>query len=42
MEPILKVRNLQTGYGDLRVVWDVSFDVYPGAGHRTARPQRRR
>ncbi len=30
MEPILKVRNLQTGYGDLRVVWDVSFDVYPG------------
>ena len=23
MEPILKVRNLQTGYGDLRVVWDV-------------------
>ena len=30
MEPILKVRNLQTGYGDLRVVGDVSFDVYPG------------
>lgn len=30
MEPVLSVRNLQSGYGDLRVVWDVSFDVYPG------------
>jgi branched-chain amino acid transport system ATP-binding protein len=29
--PILSVRNLATGYGDLRVVWDVSFDVRPGA-----------
>ncbi|MFF2508172.1 ABC transporter ATP-binding protein [Streptomyces sp. NPDC058067] len=29
-EPILRVRNLGTGYGDLRVVWDVSFDVWPG------------
>lgn len=29
-EPILRVRELATGYGDLRVVWDVSFDVYPG------------
>ncbi len=29
--PILSVRNLATGYGDLRVVWDVSFDVHPGA-----------
>ncbi|NIH83883.1 ABC transporter ATP-binding protein [Amycolatopsis granulosa] len=29
-EPVLRVRNLATGYGDLRVVWDVSFDVYPG------------
>lgn len=28
--PILSVRNLGTGYGDLRVVWDVSFDVWPG------------
>ena len=29
-EPLLSVRNLATGYGDLRVVWDVSFDVLPG------------
>ncbi|EGD55968.1 ABC transporter ATP-binding protein [Gordonia neofelifaecis] len=28
--PLLEVRNLQSGYGDLRVVWDVSLDVYPG------------
>jgi len=28
--PILQVRNLATGYGDLRVVWDVSLDVSPG------------
>ncbi len=30
MKPVLSVRNLQSGYGDLRVVWDVSFDFYPG------------
>ncbi|ALG85074.1 ABC transporter ATP-binding protein [Gordonia phthalatica] len=29
-EPLLTVRNLQSGYGDLRVVWDVSIDVRPG------------
>ncbi len=29
-EPLLSVRNLATGYGDLRVVWDVSFDVAAG------------
>ncbi|SEG93695.1 branched-chain amino acid transport system ATP-binding protein [Thermomonospora echinospora] len=29
-EPVLRVRNLATGYGDLRVVWDVSLDVRPG------------
>ena len=28
--PLLSVRELATGYGDLRVVWDVSFDVKPG------------
>jgi branched-chain amino acid transport system ATP-binding protein len=28
--PLLSVRNLATGYGDLRVVWDVSFDVAAG------------
>ncbi|WP_218004496.1 ABC transporter ATP-binding protein [Microtetraspora niveoalba] len=28
--PLLRVRNLGTGYGDLRVVWDVSLDVRPG------------
>lgn len=28
--PLLKVENLVTGYGDLRVVWDVSFEVHPG------------
>ncbi|QNG20150.1 ABC transporter ATP-binding protein [Rhodococcus triatomae] len=30
MNAVLEVRNLQSGYGDLRVVWDVSFDVHPG------------
>jgi branched-chain amino acid transport system ATP-binding protein len=28
--PLLQVRNLATGYGDLRVVWDVSLEVRPG------------
>jgi branched-chain amino acid transport system ATP-binding protein len=28
--PLLSVSGLATGYGDLRVVWDVSFDVNPG------------
>ncbi len=28
--PLLKVKNLATGYGDLRVVWDVSLEVHPG------------
>ncbi|MGW5145556.1 ABC transporter ATP-binding protein [Rhodococcus koreensis] len=28
--PLLSVRNVQSGYGDLRVVWDVSLDVWPG------------
>ncbi|WP_408897175.1 ABC transporter ATP-binding protein [Nocardioides sp. R1-1] len=28
--PLLEVRGLGTGYGDLRVVWDVSFDVRAG------------
>jgi len=30
VSPMLSVRDMVTGYGDLRVVWDVSFDVYPG------------
>jgi branched-chain amino acid transport system ATP-binding protein len=29
--PLLEVRQLATGYGDLRVVWDVSFTVAPGS-----------
>jgi branched-chain amino acid transport system ATP-binding protein len=29
-DELLDVRNLGTGYGDLRVVWDVSFSVGPG------------
>lgn len=29
-EPLLSVHNLATGYGDLRVVWDASFDVKAG------------
>lgn len=29
-EPLLEVRNLGTGYGDIRVVWDVSLSVRPG------------
>jgi branched-chain amino acid transport system ATP-binding protein len=28
--PLLEVHELATGYGDLRVVWDVSFSVRPG------------
>ncbi|MGJ3509301.1 ABC transporter ATP-binding protein [Enemella sp. A6] len=28
--PILEVKNLATGYGDLKAVWDVSFEVWPG------------
>ncbi|MFC9550323.1 ABC transporter ATP-binding protein [Rhodococcus sp. NPDC056960] len=28
--PLLSLRHLQSGYGDLRVVWDVSLDVWPG------------
>lgn len=28
--PLLDVANLGTGYGDLRVVWDVSLKVLPG------------
>jgi branched-chain amino acid transport system ATP-binding protein len=28
--PLLEVRNLATGYGDIRVVWDVSFSVQQG------------
>jgi branched-chain amino acid transport system ATP-binding protein len=28
--PLLEVQDLATGYGDLRVVWDVSFSVQPG------------
>ncbi|PWJ27069.1 amino acid/amide ABC transporter ATP-binding protein 2 (HAAT family) [Branchiibius hedensis] len=28
--PSLEVRTLATGYGDLQVVWDVSFAVHPG------------
>jgi len=30
-DQLLEVRNLATGYGDLRVVWDVSLDVRSGA-----------
>lgn len=30
LEPLLSVRHLATGYGDLQVVWDVSFDARPG------------
>jgi branched-chain amino acid transport system ATP-binding protein len=30
MSELLGVRNLATGYGDLRVVWDVSFSVRQG------------
>lgn len=29
-QPMLSVAGLATGYGDLRVVWDVSLEVYPG------------
>jgi branched-chain amino acid transport system ATP-binding protein len=28
--PLLSVHDLATGYGDLRVVWDVSLEVHPG------------
>lgn len=29
-KPILRVRDLETGYGDMRVVWGVDLDVRPG------------
>ncbi|MFT4233508.1 MAG: ABC transporter ATP-binding protein [Microbacterium sp.] len=29
-DALLSVKNLGTGYGDLRVVWDVSFEARPG------------
>lgn len=29
-QPVLRATNVATGYGDLRVVWDVSVDVYAG------------
>jgi branched-chain amino acid transport system ATP-binding protein len=29
-EPLLKVANLKTGYGDLTAVWDLSLTVNPG------------
>lgn len=29
-QPVLRVRNIAAGYGDLRVVWDVSLDVFAG------------
>jgi len=32
-DDLLRVKNLTTGYGDLRVVWDVSFTVRPGTVH---------
>jgi branched-chain amino acid transport system ATP-binding protein len=28
--PLLEVRNLQAGYGDVQVLWDVTLDVRPG------------
>lgn len=28
--PLLQVGNLATGYGDIRAVWDVSLEVWPG------------
>lgn len=30
VEPLLVVRDLSAGYGDIRATWDVSLDVYPG------------
>ncbi len=29
-EPLLKVRDLATGYGETQVLWDISLDVMPG------------
>jgi branched-chain amino acid transport system ATP-binding protein len=29
-KPILRVRDLESGYGDMRVVWGVDLDVRPG------------
>lgn len=31
MSALLTVRNVQSGYGDVQVLWDVSLDVEPGA-----------
>ena len=30
MSALLTLRNLQSGYGDVQVLWDVSLDVEPG------------
>ena len=29
-EPLLKVRDLRVGYGEVQVLWDVSLDVFAG------------
>ena len=29
-EPLLEVSNLQSGYGDVQVLWDISLSVLPG------------
>src|SRR5438309_2021490 len=28
--PLLRVRDLNVGYGEVHVLWDVSLDVFPG------------
>lgn len=29
-DPLLRVRGIDVGYGEVQVLWDVSLDVYPG------------
>jgi branched-chain amino acid transport system ATP-binding protein len=30
-EPILKIRGLTAGYGDVQVLWGIDMDVMPGS-----------
>ena len=40
--PLLEVKNLATGYGDIRAVWDVSLSVHAGKLRRRCRTKRGR
>ena len=41
-DPLLEMRDVNKSFGAVQVLHDVDFSVYPGAGHRAGRRQRRR